>query len=123
ASIGYEPQLTLGELEKQPRSNPARKRQWLQVGVAGFGFGNIMLFSLPLYLGLDSASGPLFKTLFGWLSLAFALPVVTYSAADYWASAWRAVRQKMLTLDVPIALGLAAIYGQSAYEVASGIGP
>lgn len=34
ASIGYEPVLTLGELE-QPKTNPARKRQWLQLGIAG----------------------------------------------------------------------------------------
>ena len=53
ASIGYEPVLTLGELEKR-QGDPARKRQWLQVGIAGFAFGNIMLLSLPLYLGLDS---------------------------------------------------------------------
>jgi uncharacterized protein len=34
AAIGYEPTLTLGELEKRA-ANPARKRQWLQVGIAG----------------------------------------------------------------------------------------
>jgi Cu+-exporting ATPase len=53
ASIGYEPVLTLGELEKR-KGDPARKRQWLQVGIAGFAFGNIMLLSLPTYIGLDS---------------------------------------------------------------------
>lgn len=121
ASIGYEPQLTLGTLEKE-RTNPAQKRQWLQIGIAGFAFGNIMLFSLPGYLGLDSLSGPLFKALFGYLSLALALPVVLYSAADYWRSALLSVRQRVLTLDVPIALGLAALYGQSASELVSGGG-
>lgn len=121
ASIGYEPVLTLGELEKRPASS-ARRRQWLQVGIAGFAFGNIMLFSLPQYFGMDGFSGPAFTTLFGWLSLALALPVVVYSASDYWKSAWLSLRQRMLTLDVPIALGLAAIYGQSIYEIASRTG-
>jgi len=37
-----------------------------------------MLFSLPQYLGLDSFSGPLFRRVFGYLSLALALPVVLY---------------------------------------------
>ena len=64
ASIGYEPVLTLGELDER-KADPARKRQWLQVGIAGFAFGNIMLLSLPPYLGLDSLSGPLFKRVFG----------------------------------------------------------
>jgi Cu+-exporting ATPase len=121
ASIGYEPVLTLGELEKR-KGDPARKRQWLQVGIAGFAFGNIMLLSLPAYLGLDSLSGPLFKVVFGYLSLALAAPVLFYSASDYWRSAQLSLRQRVLTLDVPIALGLAALYAQSAYEIVLGRG-
>ena len=61
AFIGYEPRLTLSELQRTA-ADRTRKRQWLQVGVAGFAFGNIMLFSLPGYLGLDSLSGPVFTT-------------------------------------------------------------
>ena len=122
ASIGYEPVLTLGELEKR-KGDPGRKRQWLQVGIAGFAFGNIMLLSLPGYLGLDSLSGPLFRVIFGYLSLALAAPVVCYSAADYWRSAGLSLRQRMLTLDVPIVVGLAALYAQSAYEIVLGRGP
>jgi P-type Cu+ transporter len=121
ASIGYEPVLTLGELEKR-KGDPARKRQWLQVGIAGFAFGNIMLLSLPTYMGLDSFSGPLFKVVFGYLSLALAAPVLCYSASDYWRSARLSLRQRVLTLDVPIALGLAALYAQSAYEIVLGRG-
>jgi P-type Cu+ transporter len=121
ASIGYEPSLTLGELEKA-QASPARKRRWLQIGVAGFAFGNIMLFSIPQYFGLDAFSGGAFKTLFGWLSLAFALPVVLFSASDYWRSALLSLRQRVLTLDVPIVLGLAAIYGQSIFEIVSRAG-
>ncbi len=121
ASIGYEPSLTFGELEKHG-TNSVQKRHWLQIGIAGFAFGNIMLFSIPQYFGLDSFSGPAFKTLFGWLSLVLALPVVAFSALDYWKSAWFSLRQRVATLDVPIALGLAAIYGQSAYEIISRTG-
>ncbi|MBI3850269.1 MAG: heavy metal translocating P-type ATPase metal-binding domain-containing protein [Verrucomicrobia bacterium] len=116
ASIGYEPTLTFDELDK-PKGGPARKRAWLQVGIAGFAFGNIMLFSIPQYFGLNSFNGGNFKTLFGWASLALALPVVIFSASDYWKSALLSLRQRVLTLDVPIALGLAAIYGESAYEI------
>ena len=121
ASIGYEPVLTLGELEKR-KGDPARKRQWLQVGIAGFAFGNIMLLSLPSYFGLDSFSGPLFKVLSGYLSLALAAPVLFYSASDYWRSARLSLRQRVLTLEVPIAIGLAALYAQSAFEVVAGRG-
>ncbi len=121
ASIGYEPRLTLGELERR-RASHFPRRQWLQLGIAGFAFGNVMLFSLPVYLGLDSLSGPLFRALFGYLSLALALPVLIYSASDYWRSALLSFRQRVLTLDVPIAFGLAALFGLSGYNIVSGRG-
>jgi P-type Cu+ transporter len=120
-SIGYEPELNFGQLD-QPKPAALQKRLWLQIGLAGFAFGNIMLFSLPTYFGLDSFSGPSFRALFGWLSLALAVPVLVYSASDYWRSAYLAARQRRLTLDVPIALGLAALYTQSLFEVVSGRG-
>lgn len=113
--LGYEPALTLAELDR-PAPEP-RRRLARQIAVAGFAFGNIMLFSLPLYLGLDSLSGPAFQTLFGALSLLLAFPVLVYSASDYWRSALASLRQRMLTLDVPIAAGLAALYAQSAAEI------
>jgi len=121
ASIGYEPVLTLKELEKRTPSR-AGQRQWLQLGIAGFAFGNIMLFSLPLYLGLDALTRPVFRSLFGGLSLALALPVLVYSASDYWRSAFRSLRRRTPTLDIPIALGLVALYGRSAFEILSGRG-
>ena len=115
-SIGYEPQFTLGETEKK-KPSAVSKKTWLQLGLAAFGFGNIMLMALPLYLGLDSANGPWFRALAGWLGLAMALPVVMFSAADFWRAAWWSARQRVLTLEVPIALGLAAIYVTSVFEV------
>lgn len=118
--IGYEPELTLAELDQPNRPRP--RRLPLQVGVAGFAFGNIMLFSLPQYFGLDAHSGSLFRGLFGGLSLVLALPALLYSASDYWRSAASSLRQRAMTLDVPIALGLAALYGQSAWEILTATG-
>jgi Cu+-exporting ATPase len=122
ASIGYEPLLTLAETEKAAAS-PLGRKTWLQIGLAAFAFGNIMLMSLPFYFGLDSFNGPWFKTVAGWMSLAMALPVVTYCASDFWRAAWFGLRQRALTLEVPIALGLAAIYLTSVLEVAAHRGP
>jgi len=122
ASIGYEPLLTLGETGKAKPAFASRKA-WLQIGIAAFGFGNIMLMALPVYFGLDRFNGPWFKLLAGWLSLAMTLPVVTYSAGDFWRAAWFSARQRMVTLEVPIVIGLAAIYLSSVWEVVSGHGP
>ncbi len=122
ASIGYEPLFTLGETEKS-KPSPLEKETWLQIGLAAFGFGNIMLMSLPFYLGLDTFNGPWFKVIAGWLGLALALPVVTFSASDFWRAAWFSVRKRVLTMEVPITIGLAAIYAASVFEVLSQGGP
>lgn len=117
-SIGYEPSLTLGELD--PRSHdPLARRRWLQVGVAGFAFGNIMLFSLPRYFGSPEAS---LQITFGCLSLILALPVLLFSASDFWKAAWASIGRRTVTLDLPIALGVAALYSQSAWEILTGRG-
>lgn len=123
ASLGYEPELKLADLSnaKWPSHSPWRQ-WWLQTGVAGFAFGNIMLFSIATYLGLDSFSGPAFQKQAGLLSLVLALPVVTYSASDYWRSAWSSLRRRALSIEVPIAAGLVAIFGQSAFDVITGRG-
>lgn len=119
ASIGYEPVLNLAQLEKEPGSEARRRRLHLKLGLAGFAFGNIMLFSISLYAGMDSLSGPGFRSLFGWVSLLLALPVVVFSASDYWRAAWVGMKRRLLTIDLPIAVGLAAITAQSVWEVAS----
>ena len=121
ASIGYPPELKLADLDRG-RTSPAMKRLHLQIGLAGFAFGNIMLFSIATYFGLDSAVGPAFRRLVGGLSFALAVPVVIFSAADYWRTAWLSLRQRVMTIDVPIAAGLLALFGQSAYEILSGRG-
>ncbi|RME93880.1 MAG: heavy metal translocating P-type ATPase [Verrucomicrobia bacterium] len=121
-SLGYPPVLRLDAVEGR-RARPSFKRLYLQLGVAGFAFGNTMLFSFPAYLGLEPTAAAGLSRFFGWLSMALAVPVVLFSAADYWKAAWQAVRRRVLTIDFPIALGLAALFGRSAWEVMAGAGP
>jgi Cu+-exporting ATPase len=123
SALGYEPSFSLGQLEPRASGAGPFQRLLLRLGVAGFAFGNIMLFSVCLYAGLDSLSGPGVAVWFGWLSLALALPVLIFSAADYWRSAWLCVRQRVLTIDLPIAVGLVALFAQSAHEIVTQSGP
>ncbi len=120
-SLGYEPELKLSDLDNVAPTRQAR-RLWVQLGIAGFAFGNIMLLSISSYLGLDHFSGGLFNRISGWISLLLALPVLFYSAADYWRSAWVSLKQRMLTIEVPIAAGLLALFLQSTYDVLTGAG-
>ncbi len=124
AQLGYPPEFRLADLEdaEQPVRFRLHRREWLRLGFAGFAFGNTMLFSLAGYLGMDTGATPGFRGLTGWLSFGLAMPVVIYSAGDYWRASWIALRQRHLSIEVPIAAGIIALFAQSTWEIASGRG-
>ncbi|MFN7793820.1 MAG: heavy metal translocating P-type ATPase, partial [Cyclobacteriaceae bacterium] len=118
ASLGYAPTIRLETQDK-----PATDRSLvLKLAIAGFCFGNIMLLSFPEYLGLDG-SDPVLKALFSFLNFALAIPAVIYSGQDYFRNAWKSFQQKQINIDVPIAVGLAALFLRSSYDIFSNTGP
>ncbi len=116
ASIGYEPEINLGDVEKRKMTSVSQTLA-LQIAVAGFAFGNIMLFSFPEYVGMDAETYRWFANIFGYLSLALALPVLLFSARDYFRSAWRGLLNGHLNIDVPLCLALSALFGRSVWEI------
>ncbi len=116
-SIGYAPNFgDKKALEKK------RNYQFLyKLGVAGFAFGSIMLWTFPEYLGIEE-DNPEIRSFTTYLSLAVSIPVLLYSASDYLKSAYKALRYKSLNLDVPISIGILALYAQSVYTILSNQG-
>lgn len=121
SSLGYEPALQLNDLEKVVKKDE-NKRLLFQIGVAGFCFGNIMLISFPEYFGLDSMTKLAFSPLFGYLNLGLSLPVFFYSSQDYFITAWKGLKKKHISIDVPLALGILVLFFRSLYDVVSGTG-
>lgn len=116
ASIGYAPNINLGDLDQEQKPVIERKFYY-KMGVAGFAFGNIMLLSFPEYLGLNKSIDGMFFQVFGYLNIILALPLVFYSGSDYLQSAWRGLKQKTLNIDVPISLGILTLFGRSVFEI------
>ncbi|MFT6500091.1 MAG: Cu+-exporting ATPase [Crocinitomicaceae bacterium] len=116
--IGYAPNF--GDRKKIDKK---RNNQFMyKLGVAGFAFGSIMLWSFPEYLGIEETN-PEFRSFTSYLSLAVSIPVILYSANEYLISAFKAIRYKSLNLDVPISIGILALYIQSCYTIFAGLGP
>jgi Cu+-exporting ATPase len=119
SKIGYKPDLNIDKIDI-PKSKNVNRSLYLKIGIAGFAFGNIMLFSLPDYLagaaGLDSQ----FQKLFGSLNIALALPVFFYSSLDFFIPAWNSVRSKYWSMDIAISLGIIAMFFRSLYEIYMG---
>jgi len=117
-SIGYDPDLSLINLEK-PEDTGYDKKLLYKIGVAAFCFGNIMLLSFPDYLGIVDTFFHRFVSVF---MLVLSLPVLLYSGNDYLISAWKSLKIKQLSIDVPVALGMLTLFLRSAYEIISSTG-
>jgi len=117
--IGYAPHISLETGMQEPVTD---RSLVLKLALAGFCFGNVMLFSFPEYLGLDPAGDGMHR-LFAFLNLALSIPVFLYSDADYFRAAWQSFKQKQINIDVPIAAGLLALFARSTWEITTGFGP
>lgn len=115
ASIGYEPQINLNETTEKSKSN-YNKKLYYKLGIAGFAFGNIMLLSFPEYLSIDASSELLRKVFSGFIIL-LSIPVFFYCAIDYFISAYKGLRKKIINIDFPLSLGIIVLYLRSLYEI------
>ncbi|MBL7825155.1 MAG: heavy metal translocating P-type ATPase metal-binding domain-containing protein [Saprospiraceae bacterium] len=121
-SIGYAPEINLGDIEGGEAPKINRKLAY-QIGLAGFAFGNIMLFSFPDYVGMDQQTYEWFAGIFGYLSIVLAIPVLLYSAKDYFISAWQGLRSRQLNIDIPLCLALGSLFFRSIWEILTHSGP
>ncbi|MEO5978599.1 MAG: heavy metal translocating P-type ATPase metal-binding domain-containing protein [Chryseolinea sp.] len=122
AKVGYAPIISLQENDILSDKSKNDRQLVYKLAVAGFCFGNIMLFSFPEYLGLDGHDS-LLRSTFSFLNLLLAVPVVAYSASGYFNSALKSLRVKEVNIDIPIALGLLALFVRSTYEIIMSVGP
>jgi Cu+-exporting ATPase len=109
STIGYEPKINLSDINTK-KNYQTDKRTIKRLAVAGFCFGNMMLFSIPEYFAEAKLLGEGFKGLFNYLNVILSLPVVFYSASDYYKSAWNSLKQRQINMDVPIVLGILAFF-------------
>ncbi|MFK7783116.1 heavy metal translocating P-type ATPase [Psychroserpens sp.] len=120
SSIGYEPYISLDDF-KTGQQNVNRTLIY-KLGIAGFAFGNVMFLSFPEYFEVGEFWLEQYKHLFRWLMFAFSIPVVFYAGRDYFVSAFKGLRSKLLNIDVPIALGIAVLFIRSTVEIAFDLG-
>ncbi|MCF6297103.1 MAG: heavy metal translocating P-type ATPase metal-binding domain-containing protein [Flavobacteriaceae bacterium] len=119
-SIGYEPYISLEDAESgKYKSN---KTLIYQIAIAGFAFGNVMLLSFPEYFQDDGFWLDKYKHLFRSLMFVFSVPVVFYSAKDFFISAYKGLKHKILNIDVPIVLGISVLFIRSTIEIVFDLG-
>ena len=96
------------------RSAPPESRAMLRrIGLCAAFAMNVMLFTLPVYFGME-ASYP-YARLFSTLSLTFATLSLLAGGGYFIGRALRGLREGAMVIDLPIALGVVGAYSGSLY--------
>ncbi len=122
ASLGYEPKINLANEASATAAATIDRSLLIKLAVAGFCFGNVMLFSFPEYLGLDHNDYAL-QRIFSFLNIGLSIPVLVYSGYDYFQACYRSLRERQINIDVPIAVGLIALFARSTWDIVTATGP
>jgi Cu2+-exporting ATPase len=104
--------LGASQLEEQRRRQ--EKLENRRLFIAGLGWAQVMMLALPEYLHGNQIEADALLTL-RLASLALCLPVLLYSGSGFFQSAFMAVRQGRLNMDVPISIGLLLAFLGSLY--------
>lgn len=120
--LGYTPHL-----HRRSRAQEARRREdraaLARLGVAVACAMNLMFMHGALYAGDYSGMASPYETLFRRLSLIVAIPVLLFSARPFFQTAIAGLRARMVHIDLPIAMAIAAAFAASAWNAVRGSGP
>ena len=119
--LGYKTQLYAPW--KNESGNEKESRQLLlRMAVAGFSWGNIMLFSAALYAGYFQGIETNFKNLLHYVSWLLATPVFFYSGYPFLKGTLNGFKNRVLTMDFLLILGVSLAYFYSVFVTVSGHG-
>lgn len=91
------------------------KRAIRRLGVAGVGMMQVMMMAVALYAGALQDMEARFVEFIRWSSLVLATPVVLYSARPFFITAWRDLRTRHLSMDVPVSIAIGGAYLASVW--------
>lgn len=112
ARVGYEAhELDAGTLSATS-ADKAGRDLLMRLGLAGFAAMNVMLLSVSVWSGADSAT----RDMFHWISAAIALPTIAFAGKPFYTSAWSALKVRRLNMDVPIVLAIVLALVTSLWE-------
>ena len=100
-----------------------RRTRLRGLGISALFGMQVMLLSTALhasalYGGMDTG----FERLFRWLAMLLTVPVLAWPGRAFFTGAVTALRERRLTMDVPVALGLSIAFLASAFATVTGEG-
>ena len=105
AQLGYRTVPANDALANEVRRADARKMLW-RWGVAGLCMMQVMMYATPVYLSEPQDIAPDMVQLLRWASWVLSLPVLFFSCMPFFKTAWLDLKQRKISMDLPVALGM-----------------
>lgn len=97
---------------RELRRAEARQALW-RLFVAAFCMMQVMMLATPSYVAGPGELSPDLARLLNWGSWVLSLPVLLFSAGPFFRGMWHALRVGRISMDVPVALGIAVTFTAS----------
>ncbi len=85
-----------------------------RLGVAGLCMMQVMMYAWPAYVTQAGEIPTDMVQLLRWASWVLSLPVLLFSCAPFFTNALRDLRQRRISMDLPVALGMAITFAVSS---------
>ncbi|MGV1046550.1 heavy metal translocating P-type ATPase [Limnohabitans sp.] len=104
------------------RRQEGRRMVW-RLAVAALCMMQVMMYATPVYVTEPGDITPEMVHLLRWASWVLSLPVVFFSCTPFLRSAWRDLRHRQVSMDLPVALGMVVTFVVSSIGTFEPTGP
>ena len=91
------------------RREEARRMVW-RWAVAALCMMQVMMYATPTYLTQPGEISDEAMHLLRWASWVLSLPVMFFSCTPFLGNAWRDLRERQISMDLPVALGMVVTF-------------
>ena len=91
--------------------------------VAAFCMMQVMMYATPAYVADPGDITPDMVQLLRWASWVLSIPVMVFAAGPFFRGAWRGLRERRISMDLPVALGIAVTFVASSAATFDAGGP
>ena len=106
---GYSALPAMDARARERRQQEHRKALWRWL-LAGFCMMQVMMYAWPAYIAAPGDLTQEMENLLRWASWVITLPVVVFACTPFFSSALRDIRQRRVSMDLPVALGMAITF-------------
>lgn len=106
---GYSAMPAMDAFARGQRLRENRRALWRWL-VAGFCMMQVMMYAWPAYVAQPGDLTGEMEQLLRWASWVITLPMVVFSCGPFFTSALRDIRLRRVSMDLPVALGMAITF-------------